>query len=91
MSIRHLFVAVAGIAALSVAACSPAEETKTEDAMAPADGAMAPAADGAMAADGAVAAEGAAAADGAMALAADGAMAADDKMAPAADKMAPGQ
>jgi hypothetical protein len=85
MSIRHLILTVAGVAALSVAACTPAEDTKTEETMAPAaEGAMAPA-DGAMApADGAMAAEGAMAP-------ADGAMAADDKMAPAADKMAPGQ
>lgn len=101
MSIRHLILTVAGVAALSVAACTPAEDTKTEEAMAPAaegamapaDGAMAPAAEGATApADGAMApADGAMAAEGAMAPAAEGAMAADDKMAPAADKMAPGQ
>ncbi len=76
--IRKLLVAAFSLTALSVAACSPPAEEKTEtvaaDAMAPAaDAAMAPAADAAMAP----------AADGAMAPAADGAM------APAADKMAP--
>jgi len=50
--IRKLLVATFGVAALSVATCTPAAEEKTDTvaAMAPAaDGAMAPAADGAMA------------------------------------------
>lgn len=47
MTLRHLFVGAAGLAALTVAACQPAaDETATDDAMAPAaEDSMAPAAD----------------------------------------------
>lgn len=50
MTARHLMLAAAGLAALTIAACKPAPDEKAETPMAPAaEGSMAPASDSAMA------------------------------------------
>jgi hypothetical protein len=92
MTARHLMLAAAGLAALSIAACKPAPETKADAPTAPAaESAMAPASDSAMApAAGAMAPSDSAMAPSSGAMAPAPVPAPADKMAPAADSaMAP--